>query len=150
MYSRNLEDVTFGYPAKYARLWNPIYLRYDASIMFLHSLADKELVAKPSQRPQRVGVPGMSNEFVELCCLECGFTETLAAAPEWIQGDPYACPRCNAQSWALAPSEGVPVAPPGHDDPQLAANDAARDQQESEPKIICRRSSPVFPRRGRH
>jgi hypothetical protein len=82
--------------------------------------------------PRPVGfVPAL----LELSCLECGLAQLVATPPEWIRGDPYTCPRCGVQSWALAPPKLVGENQPPAEEPTEPAK----------PRVIYRSSSPAMP-----
>lgn len=75
---------------------------------------------------------------VELCCEDCGYTETVVTPPEWLRGEAYACPRCGTHAWALAAAE---VTTDGIE----AEAVWPADDGDGQPRIIYRSSSPLHP-----
>jgi hypothetical protein len=80
----------------------------------------------------------LKQDSLELCCLDCGYTETVVAAPEWLRGERYHCPRCGTESWALAPAELTTC----ESDLERAEDE---DESDGRPRIIYRSSSPLHP-----
>jgi hypothetical protein len=77
----------------------------------------------------------MQKDYVELSCLQCGYTNLMCVAPEFLRGDRHHCPRCRLQCWALAPREVVEDSDP----------EGEEGGGKGRPKIIYRSTSPAFP-----